>query len=289
MNVTNNHNPCNIFDYTDYRCFLKQRFNDTKSTNSSFSYRNFIRKAGFKSSGFLKHVIDSKRNLAQEGIYKMCKGFDLKGDEARYFENLVKMNQATSIEEKDFYFREISKIIKQRFSKTVITTQYRMFTHWYYVAILELVRLDGFKNDPVWISKKLMQKVPLKKIEKAIDDLVELGFLKKRDDGTLERFDKMISTPDEVKSVMLFNFQHQMIDIGKEALNREKESDRDFSTLTIALSESNFKRLKNMVQEFRKKVHSELETDGNDKTTVAHMNVQLFQLTKPATKPLAGK
>lgn len=280
MNATNDNNQCNIFDYTDYRCFLKQRFNDTKTANSSFSYRNFIRKAGFKSSGFLKHVIDNKRNLAQEGIYKMCKGFDLKGDEARYFENLVKMNQATSIEEKDFYFREISKIIKHRFSKTVITTQYRMFAHWYYVAILELVRLEGFKNDPVWISKRLMQKVPLGKIEKAIDDLVELGFLKRKDDGGLERLDKMISTPDEVKSVMLFNFQHQMIDIGKEALNREKENDRDFSTLTIALSESNFKRLKNMVQEFRKKVHSELEADGNDKSTVAHMNVQLFKLTK---------
>lgn len=210
----------------------------------------------------------------------MCKGFDLKGDEARYFENLVKMNQATSIEEKDFYFREISKIMRQRSSKAVITTQYRMFAHWYYVAILELARFPEFKDDPVWISKKLIQKIPLKKIERAIEDLVELGFLKRVDGEKLERLDKMISTPDEVKSVMLFNFQHQMIDIGKEALNKEKEGDRDFSTLTIALSENNFKKLKSMVQEFRKRAHSDLETDNSNKTTVAHMNVQLFKLTK---------
>lgn len=274
-------NITSAFEHTDYRCFLKKRFYELKDANSAFSYRNFIRKAGFRSASFLKLVMDGKRNLAQEGIYKMCKGFDLKGDEARYFENLVKMNQAATDDEKNHYFKEMSKFIKPGASQFRITTQYRMFSHWYYVAILELVRTKGFKNDIYWMSKKLKPHVAPKKIEKAVLDLIELGLLKKGEGVLIERVDNVVATPNEVQSVLLFNFQHQMMDIGKEALNREKAVDRDFSTLTIALSEDNFRKLKGMVQEFRKRIHAELESaEGDDKTTVAHMNVQLFKLAE---------
>lgn len=268
-----------VFSYLDYRCFLKDAFFCLKRDRQSFSYRNFNRKAGFSSSGYLKLIMDRKRNLAPEGIFKVCKGLGLSSEEARYFESLVKMNQAVSSEEKDHYFKELTKLPSTRTKNSTVISQYKMFSHWYLIAILELVRLDDFKNDPIWISKKLSPKVTPAKISKAINELLQLGFIKKCDDGNLQRVDQMISTPEEVRDVSLFNFHHQMIEVAKEALNKHPAAERDFSTLTIALSPDGFKKLKTMIQEFRKNVHSILETGNDSKTIVAHINMQLFKLT----------
>lgn len=269
-----------IFNYLDYRRFLKDRFFELKAAKQSFSYRNFNRKAGFSSSGYLKLVMDGKRNLAPEGTFKVCRGLGFSREEARYFENLVKMDQATSHEEKDYYFKEMTKVQPSRPAKEILQSQYRMFSHWYYVALLELVRLADFREDPRWISKKMSPRVAPDKIRKALDELITLGCLKRDENGRLVRTDNMISTPDEVRSISLVNFSHQMLDIAKKALDEAPAAERDFSTLTLGLSEEGFKKLKTMVQQFRKCVHGNLESGEDDKTVVAHLNIQLFKLTK---------
>src|SRR5579885_542919 len=98
-----------IYDYMDYRCFLKERFLAIKTKNPLFSYRSFNRLAGGKSSAFLKLVIDGKRNLADEGIQMVVRGFKLNDHERKYFESLVKFNQSRNHEEKDRYFRHLSQ------------------------------------------------------------------------------------------------------------------------------------------------------------------------------------
>lgn len=269
-----------VFTYLDYRRFLKERFIELKRERKTFSYRNFNRKAGFKSSGYLKLVMDGKRNLAPEGMYKVCRGLGFSREESRYFENLVKMNQAGSHEEKDYHFKELTKTPAAKTANSIAVSQYKLFAHWYYVAILEMIRLDNFDEDPKWISKRLSPTVSPAKVRKALNELSSLGCLKRNGSGRLIRADQMISTPSEVGDIALFGFHHQMLDIAREALNHAPATERDFSTLTIALSEENFKKLKTMTQDFRKCVHGGLEDGGSSKTIVAHMNIQLFKLTK---------
>src|SRR5262249_32035516 len=66
-----------VYDYMDYRCFLKERFSSLKARNPLFSYRSFSRLAGTKSSGFLKLIIDGRRNLGDDGIMMVARGFKL--------------------------------------------------------------------------------------------------------------------------------------------------------------------------------------------------------------------
>lgn len=92
-----------IYQYTDYRRLLKDLFSELKRRNPRFSYRVFNRLAGIKSSSFLKLVMEGKRNLAEEGIAKVIRGFRLVEAEARHFELLVRFNQAKTEVEKDVY------------------------------------------------------------------------------------------------------------------------------------------------------------------------------------------
>lgn len=80
-----------IFDYHDYRIFLKDFFDYSKEKNGKFSFRFFAQRAGFNSGSILKLVIDGKKNLTNESINKISNGFKLKKREYEFFEKLVFM------------------------------------------------------------------------------------------------------------------------------------------------------------------------------------------------------
>lgn len=271
-----------IFDYTDYRCFLKDLFFAKKEHKANFSFRSFNRRAGIQSSGFLKLVMDGKRNLAEDGIRKITKGFDLNEGEGDYFENLVRFNQAKTHEEKDHYFKSLAKNSKFRKAKTLLVEQYDLFSHWYYVAILEAVRMEGEGvKDASWLAARLHPAVGIREIKKAIRDLTHLGFLSADAAKSLVRHEPMLSTPDEVQSLAVTNFHAQMSQLAIRAVENETHEKREFSALTVATSEASFNQVKKEIQEFRKKIHAILEQDENGKKeVVAQINFQLFQLTQ---------
>src|SRR3989338_4646008 len=119
-----------IYDYIDYRRYLSDKVGELRKQNKHFSYRLFNRMAGIQSSGFLKLVMDGKRNLGPEGIFKIAKGFKLSEEEHRFFEKLVHMNQASTHEEKDRCFRELSKSGPFLKSKPLTALQYNLFSGW---------------------------------------------------------------------------------------------------------------------------------------------------------------
>ena len=53
----------NVFEYTDYRKFLKDYYEDNKGKKPYFSYRYLSKKAGINASAFFKYVIEGKRGL----------------------------------------------------------------------------------------------------------------------------------------------------------------------------------------------------------------------------------
>src|SRR6266568_3899878 len=96
-----------IYEYENYRSFLKDFYDWSKIENPKFSFRFFSKLAGFKSSSFLKHVMDGKKNHSPESIEQFAKAIKFTKEERLFFKNLVLFNQASSSEEKQLYFQEI--------------------------------------------------------------------------------------------------------------------------------------------------------------------------------------
>ncbi len=269
----------NIYDYLDYRRFLKDRV-DVLREGGQFSYRNFNRKSGFRSSGTLKLVMDGKRNLAQEGIYRVSKGLKLTPAESKFFTHLVQMTQATTHEEKDFHFRQLSAFRPFRKARELTALQYDILSHWYYAALLELSRLDDFREEPEWIYRRLQPKVALNEIRRALTELTELKFLVRNGEGRLTRSDQTFATPDEVKSLSLVNFHREICDLAKKALEEIRFDHREFSSLTIAVTPDGFRKIKTRLQEFKRELDAYLEEETGKRTEVVQVNLQVFPLTK---------
>ncbi len=271
-----------LYEYTDYRCFLKDRFFSLKEKNPRFSYRSFNRQAGIASSGFLKLVMDGERNLGEEGIQKISKGFKLSEQESEFFSILVRFNQADTHEEKDRHFRMLMRQKPYAQAVALQVAQYNLFSRWYYVAILELVRLDTTEfRDDQWLQRNLHPTVGLRLVHKAVNELQELGLLEKDSKGQWFRKEQMLKTPNEVRSLSLVNFHKEVSQLASRAVAEDSPDKREFSALTIAVSEQGFTRIKKEMQKFRKKLHGLLEEEEkNPREKVCQINLQLFQINK---------
>lgn len=271
-----------VYDYTNYRQFLQDKFVELKKSNPHFSYRFFNQRAGLKSSGFLKLVMDNKRNLANDGIQKVVKGLKLDAQERKFFEALVKFNQATTTEDKDYYFRETCQYQTNARIKKLTEAQYHLFAKWYYVAILELLRLDSERVKNIqWLHEVIQPSVQLPRLEEAIAELKLLRLISQDKKGNLRAKEMMLSTADEVRSLQIANFHLQMSQIGMQSIRRDPGKVREFSSLTVAISEQDFVQLKKALREFRRRLHTITEhTKKDPKKVVAHVNLQLFRLNR---------
>ena len=95
-------------------------------------------------------------------------------------------------------FNSSPKIKKFLKAKPLTAAQYNLFSHWYYVAILEMIRIDTpeIKN-LLWLKNNLNPPVSPKLIKRAVAELKVLDLLEEKKNGDLMRRDAMLATEDK--------------------------------------------------------------------------------------------
>ena len=272
-----------IFEYDNYRSYLRDLYHYYKETKPQFSYRYFSQKAGFRSPNFLQLVIEGKRNLSPESIERFTNALKLTKKEAEFFRILVHLNQARTLGEKKIYAEQLMQFRPFRYIHPLRQDQYRYYTDWYNIPIRELTMLSEFSEDPSWIARRLIPPISPQQAQKALDLLLQLGLIKRDESGRLVQTDAFISTGDEVTSTSVANYHRAMIEKGAEALDRFPGPDRDISSVTMALSDKNFQEIKALIQRFRKELLAIADQDRAPEG-VYQVNFQLFPLAKCTNK-----
>ncbi|MCC6278446.1 MAG: TIGR02147 family protein [Oligoflexia bacterium] len=274
--------PVRVFDYEDYRSFLKDAYMKLKSAPGGFSFRAFSRAAGFTSPNFIKLVMDGQRNLSQLSIERCAQSLAMTGEETQFFRHLVLFCQATTSGEKQFHAEQLLRSKSYRNIHPLREQQFNYFRHWYFVAIRELVGLKGFQEDPNWIAKRVQPNIAPADAKKALDELIELGLIG-RDPSTGKLFQthQNIATQDEVTSASIAQFHKEMLQKAGESIDRFTRDKREISSVTVGISARTAKTVKEMVQRFRKEVMEVMAQDPSP-TVVYQLNFQLFPLTDDA-------
>lgn len=265
-----------IFMYTDYRHYLKERYKEFKITQPFFSYRYFSKRAGFASPNFLKLVMDGKRNLSAESIYKFADALKLNQKEKRFFEILVQYNQTADPRQKEHYYLQMLEFSDYRKAHYLEQEQYEYLSCWYYPAILEMTRLADFKKDPQWISEMLNRKVSIREAAEALEVLRRIGLL--TDEGKAAH--QALTTGEMARSLAAFTFHGQVLDQAKRALTEQPAQEREFAAMTMAVNETQIQKLKEMIREFRKRLLNLLSQEAKAPNQVYQFCAQLFSLTK---------
>ena len=268
-----------IFDYLDYRRYLKEMFEYLKRKDKKFSFRYFAQKSGFASPNFIQLVFDGKRNLSLTSLSKIAKGFGLKKKEREFFEILVFMNQAKTHEDKNHYYQKLMAIKGPSGVRHLDKASYEYFSRWYYPVIREVIRFKGGAMGEAEIARHLSPPISMTQAIKALELLTELNLIRKNGQGVWEATDTVVTTGPEVESLVIANFHREMITMAKEAIERFPREKRDITALTLSINEGSIPELKKRIALFRKEL---LQFACSEKASnqVVQINFQLFPLTE---------
>ena len=271
----------NLFQYSDYRQFLRDVYETNKARTPSFSYRYLSLKGGVNSSAFFKYVIEGKRNLSKGTLLKACLAFGLKDRDAEYFENLVFFNQAKTIKEKNLYFDRLTRLRGLFDAKRVEESQFAYYGRWYHSAVRELLHISRHTGDWKAMAQTLLPAITPKQAEESVALLHRLGMIRKDAQGRWKQVDPVLTTGNPIASQVVINFQMMMLDLAREAYDRCPPAERLMSSTTLAIGEAGMDLYKKKIRQLRSEL-LELARVEEKPDRVYQLNVNFFPISRPA-------
>lgn len=274
----------NIFEYTNYRTFLKD-FYESKKANDGYTYRDFSKAAGMNSSSWLLHLIRGTKSLSSETAARVASVAGLTEDETEYFLSLVRFTQAETSDEKDSCYHEMLEIKKRLKLVRIADTQYEYYTQWYHPVIRSLVSKIDFKDDYSVLAKNLVPQIRPTEARKSVKLLEKLGMIAKNEDGTWYQTSPVISTGDEVASLNIVNYHKQVSNLARDVYDRCARDQREISAMTMGIGEEEFERIQTRLREFRREI-IEIARGSENADRVYQLNFQFFPVSQTQNVPV---
>ncbi len=267
-----------LFEYENYRHYLRDYYEKRKGEAKSYSFRFFARKAGLNSPNYYKLVMDGKRNLTHRNIRKFSKGLGLSDRDASYFENLVFYNQASDEDERTFYERNLQLLRKEDARALLTRDQYVAVALWYPLAIKELFLCGDRKASPKEIAAKFDYRFSPQQAKEAIDLLDRLGLIRVDSaTGEVRVTHQNMQTPDVAQSHAVAMYHKSMIDLAKGAIDQQSAKERCLSGLTVAVRRKDLPDAFKRLHAFRNEMDRYF-SERKPYDSVYQLNFQLFRL-----------
>ena len=276
-------NHIDVFDYLDYRAFLRDYYAHMKGTRRGFSYRAFSRRAKLGSPNHLKRVMDGDRNLTLEMAERFATACGLEGETAEYFVHLVSFNQAATNAERARAYAKLTGSKTYRRIRKLDLAQAAYHSTWYIPAVRELAALGDFQPDPRWIASRLIPPIQASEAKNALNILFQLGLLRTDDQGRIEQSQPLISTGPEMRALHIAEYHRTMMQRAAEAIDLIPSEQRDISSVTMLVSAGGLERVKKRIQRFRREL-MELALAEVEGKQVVQFNFQVFPLSVSSDK-----
>lgn len=267
--------PPVIFSFLDYRVYLKEAFAWRKETSAGFSIRVFAHAAGMpmNSATLVSKVVLGKRGLNQGMIFKFAKALGLKGEELRYFEHLVRFNQAKGIEEKNHLFVELSKFRRPR-AKDLVPDQFSIYDKWYYQVLRAYFGIHSDRKNPASIGQDILPPLSPAEVEQAIQALLAAKLISKKANGYAVT-EPHIALPLGNRYRPGKAHIREMTQLSLDMLEQVPASDREYGSLTMYLSKACFESIRDRLRSFREELKVLLDQD-QDEDRIYTLTLQLF-------------
>lgn len=266
-----------LFRYTDYRKFLLDWYREKKKRNPAFSFRMVAQKVGYRSPGYLSMVMSGKIGMSLAMGMKFASFMQLKKRELEYFQYLILFGEAKSHDEKLSYFEKM-RAFKESAIYTVHSGQYAYYGKWYHSVIRSLLQFFDFKNEFAVIAKLLIPEISPQEAEESIGLLKTLKLIAVDSRGYLRPTEALVSTGYDAEGFLLSNYIVNSLRQSETALYRFPRKERNFSCLTLGISEQGFQQLQQELREFRRKIMQIAAKDNAER--IYHLGFQFFPLSQ---------
>ncbi len=264
-----------IFEYTDYREWLRDAFDDFKKRKSVISWRYMAMKLG-ADPGNLLRVSQGKIHLTLSLVGPMAEFFELNEKETAYWTELVYFGRAkTDAEALNHY--EKMQMLKGIPLKRLAKKELEYYRHWYCNAIRSIIGICKFKDDFEGLAESCTPPISVEEAKNAVKLLYDLNMISKDREGFWKVNDTFVSTGGNWRSEAVRAFQKETIRLAGESLERHAPPLRDISTVTMTFNMNDIALIREKIKEFRSEL-LRMSQEGTGDDTVFQLNVQLFPL-----------
>ena len=273
----------NLFEYLNYREFLRDAYEERHSGDWRFSHRYIAERAGFDSSMFNK-ILQGKRNLTERLVAEFADIFCNDSREKSYFADMVAFNQAKTHSESRQY---LEKLVATKECKVedLAKDQFEYFDHWYHAVVRELVTFYPYVGDDAALGLMVRPPITASQVKSSIALLERLSMIRKDETtGAYVQTQGLISSGSESYSTAINSYIQQNLDVAQTAMDRFGKDERNLSTLAFACDETTYTELVEMVRRFRREVLAKV-SQCEKPNRVFQLGMQLFPLSDPYPPP----
>ncbi|MBD3318196.1 MAG: TIGR02147 family protein [Chitinivibrionales bacterium] len=265
----------NIYQYDDFRLFLKDAYQALKEADPSLSHRKFAQMAGFKNPGYLNDVIKGFKRLSENASYRIAKALKLTANECDFLWLLARYGQRKSEDEAPDLLRQIAFRRKRSLFGRHNPGLSRYYEDCRYPIVRAAVETLDFRGDYEQLGSFLDPPIPAYEAKRYIRDLCEWGLLEQRSDGRYYTTSTFIE-PCRTMGGQVRRINREWIKQALDVQKRHSVDKRHVSTILMSVNRKTEKKLLTAVEEFREKVFDLLKEESEPPEKVMQLNIQLF-------------
>jgi uncharacterized protein (TIGR02147 family) len=263
-----------IFEYTDYRLYLRDFYEYTKERKPYFSFRFISARLGIN-PGFIFRLMSGKTHIGPQKIGTVADLLELQGKQREYFIELVHLGKAKRDEEIQESIKKLRSIRGIHFT-TIVDDQMEFFSKWHHMAMRSLLSIYPFDGKNYRrLGAMLIPPLSADEARESVNLLSKLGLVYVDTDGIYKVIDAFVSTKEKWTSTVIHAYQKTSIELSLKALDDLPKNVRDISTVTFTCPKSLLETLRERLQEIRQELLT-LSKDCSNEDCVMQLNLQLF-------------
>jgi uncharacterized protein (TIGR02147 family) len=287
-----------ISQYMDYRKYLADfyifRREQTKNDLRPYSYQMFSAAANIKSPQYLRLIIEGKRNLSVDMVAKFAKALGLSKEQTEELKVLVNYTQSTDPSQRNRYLKELMEIrVSQKIKSGEIDSKaWEKVPSWVTWILYSMADQQGVTFDLPQLKKLLGEKATGDEIQEALKKLLESGqLIRDEQTGQIKKARPVMENADHIPVALVRKLQAELLYLGMESLFQDDPTEREFGTVTMALTEKEFEEIKFKLRQMRKQLTKDnlISREQSAGDRIYQLNIQLFPVTASASIETAQK
>ncbi|MES2801732.1 MAG: TIGR02147 family protein [Bdellovibrionota bacterium] len=241
-----------VFKYTDYRQFLTEKLNEHGAKSGA---KSALATSVGCQPGFISHVISGKAHFSLEQAQRANAFFKHGEEESNYFILIVSYSKAGTNELKDYFLKQIEKILQKEISveksvstninsKAEFSSEYYSNIYYQIVHMMLTIKPLSAKS----IADELKQNIDF--ISSVCKKLQDFGLLESVRDLFYAKSDIFIHLPKESPFIATHHTNFKILTI--ESVKKREKNDLHYSSL-VTLSNEDVHIIKNLILEMNTK------------------------------------
>lgn len=264
-----------IYKFTHFRKYLDEYQAARSKVEPSFSRTEICNLLGLpKTRSYFADVLRGKK-VSPRMVAKFIEVLGLDKKEAKYFETMVKVDQAKTDALRKAAMEELLQ--QHPNPENILNTDaYEYYNHWHNSALFAILDAMDVGDDLTPVQKRIFPKVTLGKLKDSLELLQRLGLARKNEEGYWKPTQESISSGPYNNADLIKQYQLQCFELSKQALITPPKAPTIMSTLTFSISSNAYKELEEAVQEFKAKARRIISQDKEKADGVYQLNLHMF-------------